>query len=108
MGGVRTRAAPHLPPIAGATEATYRATSQDVRNKLVVLVTAQNSAGTVTKRSRASRPIREGSPLNLAPPGVSANPLEPTKLTASPGTWVGTAPFHYSYQWERCGVRGGL
>ncbi len=94
-------------PIPGATEASYRATSQDVRHKLVVLVTAKNAEGTATKLSKATKLIKEGSPLSLAAPDITANPLEGTKLTANNGAWVGTAPFHFSYQWERCSILGG-
>jgi hypothetical protein len=94
-------------PIAGATGTTYRATTQDVRHNLVVLVTAKNSEGTSTKRSKSSKTIKEGSPLNLAAPEISGNLLEGTKLTAGTGTWVGSAPFQFSYQWERCSILGG-
>ena len=94
-------------PIAGATGTTYRASTQDVGHDLVVLVTATNAEGTSTKRSRSSKTIREGSPLNLAAPEISGNLLEGTKLTAATGTWVGSAPFQFSYQWERCSILGG-
>lgn len=94
-------------PIAGATEATYRATSKQVRHKLRVLVTAANALGAATLASSPSKKIQEGSPLNLAPPEITANVLEGTTLTAHSGTWVGTAPFNLGYQWQRCSVLGG-
>ena len=65
------RAGAECTPIPGATEATYRATSPDVRHKLRVLVSATNSHGTTTKRSRASKKIKEGSPLSLAAPQIT-------------------------------------
>ncbi len=91
-------------PIAGAESSSYRVISQDVRHKLAVLVTATNSMGAVAVTSPLSKKVKEGSPLNLSPPEITGSLLEGAKLTASAGTWVGTAPFHYTYQWERCSV----
>jgi len=43
--------------------------------------------------------------VNTAPPAVSAAAGDPQTLTASTGSWVGSAPLTYSYQWQRCTLR---
>jgi sugar lactone lactonase YvrE len=41
-------------------------------------------------------------PSNAAPPAVSATAQDGETFTASTGSWSGTPPFTYSYQWQRC------
>jgi hypothetical protein len=46
-------------------------------------------------------------PANSAPPAVtdqSPGSAGQHTLSASPGTWTGTAPIGYAYQWQRCDV----
>src|SRR4051794_25465829 len=49
-------------------------------------------------------------PANTTPPAVSGTPAVGSTLSASTGSWTGTAPITYSYQWRRCGVgyKGGV
>jgi GH25 family lysozyme M1 (1,4-beta-N-acetylmuramidase) len=45
-------------------------------------------------------------PTNTYPPTISGSPAPGQKLTASPGTWSGTPPLTYAYQWQRCDATG--
>lgn len=43
-------------------------------------------------------------PVNVTPPVVTGTTGVGDTLTATPGTWTGTAPITYAYQWERDSV----
>ncbi|MBD0282193.1 MAG: DNRLRE domain-containing protein [Thermoleophilaceae bacterium] len=45
-------------------------------------------------------------PANTSAPTVSGTPQVGQVLTAAPGSWSGTEPISYSYQWERCDSTG--
>ncbi len=93
-------------PIGGATSSTYRAGDEQLGRKLRVLVTASNGAGSASRLSKKTVAIAPGPPVNTSPPKVSGLPVVEQKLTAEPGTWAGTGPFTYSYQWRSCNLLG--
>src|SRR4051812_23152509 len=45
-------------------------------------------------------------PQNTSKPTVSGTPAAGQTLTASPGSWSGTTPISYAYQWGRCKSSG--
>ena len=46
-------------------------------------------------------------PTNTGEPAISGRAEQGVRLNASTGTWTGTKPISYAYQWVRCGVDGG-
>jgi hypothetical protein len=96
--------------VAGATASTYAVTSADVGATLRVVVTATNSAGSATAASAATAVVQSASapPVNTSPPTVSGTAQVDQALTAGPGSWTGTQPIAFAYQWERCDSAGGI
>jgi len=46
-------------------------------------------------------------PQNTSPPTISGTPQQGQSLAADPGTWSGTQPITFTYQWRRCNRDGG-
>lgn len=103
-----------------ATGSSYVAVAADVGSTLRVDVTATNSAGSATARSPVVRPAAAppanpaaptvqpaaGPPANTAPPTIQGTPEKGQTLNTNPGTWAGTPPITYAYQWLRCNSGG--
>jgi hypothetical protein len=46
-------------------------------------------------------------PVNTAEPAISGRAEQGRTLSTSRGSWTGTEPLAYAYQWVRCGADGG-
>jgi uncharacterized repeat protein (TIGR01451 family) len=89
----------------GGTGTTYTIAPGDVGGTIRVVVTASNSGGS---NSAASAPtaVITGPPSSLTLPVISGTVQEGQALTVSTGSWSGSQPITYAYQWERCTSAG--
>jgi hypothetical protein len=111
--------------IAGATSSTASLSSADLSATLRVLVTATNRNGSAASTSAATAVVASASvqpppppppppapaptdtsPSTTSPPTISGTPQQGQTLSASTGSWSGTTPLSYAYQWQRCNSSG--
>ncbi len=93
--------------IGGATGSGYSLVPADVGSTLRVVVTAVNDGGSASATSAPSSVVDGLAPANTALPSISGTPEDGQTLTGANGTWTGTPPITYSYQWRRCDLAGG-
>jgi hypothetical protein len=67
---------------------------------LVAVLGGVSAASAVTTRSVAA-------PSNASRPAISGQAAAGSTVTANPGTWRGSAPISFQYQWRICGAGGG-
>jgi fibronectin-binding autotransporter adhesin len=97
-------AAVHFGNVTDHRNGIYTATLTSSRTPHAVRITAVDSSvspnisghTTLTQTATAARP------LNTALPAISGSTVVARTLSASRGTWSGTAPISYAYQWQRC------
>ena len=92
--------------IAGAAGPLYTPSTLDVGKSLRVIVTARNAAGSARAATRPTGAVLATPPAVTSSPTVSGTAQDGQPLTAGPGSWSGTQPINYSYQWQRCGSTG--
>lgn len=86
-------------PIGGATSQTYTPVSGDSGKSLYGIATAHNSVGSTSAQSNTFTVSGAASaPVNTVAPALSGATLG-VQSNSSTGTWNGTAPITYTYQW---------
>ena len=96
-------------PISGATKDTYKIQGSDVRQRVKVVVTAKNAAGSLGAPSNPTDVIAAVAPASAQPPAIVVGALgfvPSSLLTAKPGVWTGTMPISYAYKWQSCDASG--
>jgi hypothetical protein len=93
--------------IAGATDAAYVLTDDDVAQTVRAIVTARNAAGASAADAElggdSAGPVAPSPPRNTAPPAAPTGERKVGRtLVADDGTWSGSRPMTYSYLWQRC------
>lgn len=96
--------------IAGATSSYLVVPASAYGQRLRVQVTATNSSGSFSQNSVASdivtaTAITGGNTPQIIGPTF---PVVDTPLTLGPGTWNGTQPMTFTYEWRRCDPQGDL
>jgi hypothetical protein len=94
--------------ISKARGSTYVLTGKDVGYRLRVVVTATNAAGSAQQVSDPTPVIAAApaAPSATSLPAISGTPEEGQTLKASAGSWRGTKPITFGYQWRRCDRTG--
>jgi Ca2+-binding RTX toxin-like protein len=94
---------PQCEPIPGATSSSYAPSADYINHSLQLMVTAKNSAGSDTAYSVLSAWVTGDVPTNTISPRILAGSIEVgSTLTTDTGTFTGSTPFHYTYQWVKC------
>jgi hypothetical protein len=94
--------------ISSAKNNQYQLVKDDVGKTIAVAVTATDSNGSSTAYSSTVGPVAPtgDAPANTAAPQITGTPKVGQTLTVSTGTWTGSTPISYSYQWNSCDNQG--
>ncbi len=97
--------------VTGATSASYQLGPNDVSHTVRLVVTATNAGGSAAATSAATAVVTATvvsptPPNNVTAPTISGTAQVGQALTASSGTWSGSTPMTYAYQWQDCNSTG--
>jgi hypothetical protein len=96
--------------IANAISSIYTPTAADYKYRLRVAVTATDSTGSRSQNSEVTAPVEAIAPKNTATPPVTPtdSPVVGSTLTVGQGTWSGSTPITFTYEWRRCNPVGDI
>jgi hypothetical protein len=77
-----------------------------IDRKVTFGVLAALALGVFASAAGLGTAARQVAPVNTVPPAISGTPQQSQTLTVSNGTWTGTAPITFRYQWLRCNSSG--
>ena len=63
--------------------------------------------GAVFGTAQTGQAAAQDKPSNTTPPTISGTPQSGSQLSTTNGTWAGTTPITFTYQWRRCDTSGG-
>ncbi|HUH82123.1 MAG TPA: hypothetical protein VLZ06_12435, partial [Solirubrobacteraceae bacterium] len=92
--------------IAGATAATYTLEAADLASSMVVKVLASNGVGSASASSSETPVVGALLPANLGLPSIGGPLLDGQLLSALTGSWSGSEPITFTYQWLVCNEAG--
>ena len=104
--------------VDGATEAVYQTTAADIGHQLIATVAAHIDQGWETDElpgggvrhhaaAAAVGPVEAGEkPRPAEAPAITGTAVEGATLQVGDGTWSGSEPMSYAYQWQLCSVAG--
>ena len=81
---------------------TYTATITSSTTAHQVRITATDSSVSPSVSRQATLTQTAVAPSNLQAPSISGTATVGRTVTALPGSWSGTSPITYAYQWQRC------
>jgi hypothetical protein len=106
--GSTTRPIPPLWPLG--SEQTLQYTFSSASTKYVRLVVTDAAGQTATVEHNlvvaSELPPPPTSPMNVVAPALSGTAQVGRTLSASNGTWSGSSPMSYAYQWQDCDSSG--
>jgi hypothetical protein len=92
--------------IVSARKATYKLVHEDVGHTLRAAVSASDSGGETTASAQPSEVVASSAPAKRKRPVISGSPRDGQLMTVGNGTWRGTPPQSFAYQWQACSKSG--
>ncbi len=107
--GSTTRPIPPLWPLGSGQTLQYTFASAGTKYVRLVVTDVTGQTATVEHNVvvASELPPPPTPPTNLTPPAVSGTAQVGQMLSASNGTWSGSTPMTYAYQWQDCNSSGG-